>query len=87
MSRQDEIIEQLTSGMTREDKRKIVAFLKGKGSLSGEEYTKFSSIMAKYEKAIKKDNELDEFLKEYRTTNTRPWSGSSLEYRFKVLGT
>ena len=66
MTKREETIEQLTKGLSPRDKQILVDFWSGKGSISGKQYAKYQSILAEFDRIMKTDNKLEEFLEENR---------------------
>lgn len=66
MTKREETIEQLTKGISPRDKQILVDFWSGKGSISGEQYAKYQIILAEFDRIMKTDNKLEEFLEENR---------------------
>lgn len=74
MTKREETIERLTKGMSPKDKQKLVDFWSGKGSLNGAFVKKYQSILADFDRIMKTDKQLEEFLEETRTQYKTPWS-------------
>lgn len=75
--REDEVIEQLTKSMSREDKKAVTAFLKGKREISGKDYKKFAAIIGEYNRIMKQpDKKLIEFMQESARPYKRTWRES-----------
>lgn len=74
MTKREETIERLTKGMSPRDKQKLVDFWSGKGSLNGAFIKKYQSVLADFDRIMKTDKQLEEFLEETRNQYKTPWS-------------
>ncbi len=66
MTKREETIERLTKGMSPRDKQKLVDFWSGKGSISAAFWRKYQSQIEEYDRTMKRDSKLEEFLRETR---------------------
>ena len=72
MTKREETIEQLTKGMSPRDKQTLIDFWHGKGSITGEFFTKYQSQMAEFDRIMKHDKQLEAFLEETRNQYKTP---------------
>ena len=73
MTKREETIERLTKGISPRDKQILINFWSGKGSISGKTYAKYQSILAEFDRIMKTDKQLEEFLEETRKQYITPW--------------
>ena len=65
-SQREEIIDNLVKDLSPKDKQKMRDFWNGRKSLTGNEFTKFAAIIEEFNKTMKQDSSLEEFLKDYK---------------------
>lgn len=64
MTKREETIEQLTKGMSPGDKQKLIEFWSGKSNISGAFWRKYQHKIEEYDRIMKNDSLLNDFLKE-----------------------
>lgn len=67
MTKREETIERLTKGISPRDKQKLVDFWSGKGSITAAFWRKYQSQIEEYDRTMKRDSKLEEFLRETGT--------------------
>lgn len=67
MTKREETIERLTKGISPRDKQKLVDFWSGKGSITAAFWRKYQSQIEEYDRTMKRDSKLEEFLRETRS--------------------
>lgn len=73
MTKREETIERLTKGMSPRDKQKLVDFWSGKGSITAAFWRKYQSQIEEYDRTMKRDSKLEEFLRETRPHIKAAW--------------
>lgn len=73
MTKREETIERLTKGMSPRDKQKLVDFWSGKGSITAAFWRKYQSQIEEYDRTMKRDSKLEEFLRETGNQYKTPW--------------
>ena len=66
MTKKEEVIEELIKDLNPKEQRKLRLFWKGKGELTGEDFSKYANLLEKFNKQMSSDDLLEEYLKESR---------------------
>lgn len=66
MTKKEEVIEELIKDLNPKEQRKLRLFWKGKGELTGEDFSKYANLLERFYKQMSSDDLLEKYLKESR---------------------